>query len=73
VGTRDGTVLVFIGGEYNPSAYDGPLPSHLILLGGIVVIISDSATPANRKQSTRENTDATRNDHRPVVKDPSRD
>jgi hypothetical protein len=37
VETTDGVrlvlFLVFIGRVYNPSSYDGPLPSHLILLG----------------------------------------
>ena len=30
--------LVFIGREYNPDSDVGPLPSHSILLGGIVFI-----------------------------------
>ena len=31
--TTDGVLLFFIGGEFNPSLGDGPLPSHLILSG----------------------------------------
>ena len=39
VRTTDGLVLVcfFIGREYNPVTDTGPLPSHSILLGGMVI------------------------------------
>ena len=50
--TSDGVVLVFIGRVYSPSSFDGPLPSHLILLGHKIVI--SLFTPFNQRAAPKQ-------------------